>query len=346
MLTKGQKIELVAGAGVLGGLGYYYYTKSRQVTHPSTHVTTATISTVIRTSSASAHTVSRTPQSSVSLTSTTPDHLTTHATIRTVRALTAPIFTVKNVADSQATITWRAVSGATSYKIIVLNMRGSQIIASRVAVTTPHITATWSGLLPSTTYKFTVVACNRNGCSPPRSIGFITTGNPNRAISYSNNPQGGYYDASGGLHIQYQVLKIPTPCQPLVLGTLGGALYAPPILDSQTVSQLRAGTYLVANNTGLPESQFATWSGCRATLWLVTDTHFGDTITLIAGATTQSEAIQALKASGTSFTPKIATNPYGSFGLQGSGNPSKFWIGNPGVLNYRNGLMYLKITPQ
>ena len=49
MLTKDQKIELAAGAGVLGGLGYYYYTKSRQVTHPSTRVTTTPIHTVTHT---------------------------------------------------------------------------------------------------------------------------------------------------------------------------------------------------------------------------------------------------------------------------------------------------------
>ena len=49
MLTKDQKIELGVGAGVLGGLGYYYYTKSRQVTHPSTRVTTTPVHTVTHT---------------------------------------------------------------------------------------------------------------------------------------------------------------------------------------------------------------------------------------------------------------------------------------------------------
>ena len=59
MLTKDQKIELGVGAGVLGGLGYYYYTKSRQVTHPVTspiHTVTHTgVSTVTHTQTSIVH---------------------------------------------------------------------------------------------------------------------------------------------------------------------------------------------------------------------------------------------------------------------------------------------------
>lgn len=68
MLTKDQKIELGAGAAVLGGLGYYYYTKSRQVTHPVSTVTRTTqpVQTVTRTSvTTPAHSVTRTPVTTV-----------------------------------------------------------------------------------------------------------------------------------------------------------------------------------------------------------------------------------------------------------------------------------------
>ena len=81
MLTKDQKIELGVGAGVLGGLGYYYYTKSRQVTHPVT---------------SPIHTVTKI----VTSTSTISETPVTRTVTRTTRTSTAPKTTVTSPSPS------------------------------------------------------------------------------------------------------------------------------------------------------------------------------------------------------------------------------------------------------
>ena len=88
MLTKDQKIELGVGVGVLGGLTYYYYTKSRQVTHPVSTVTRTIRTTQVHTAGHTVnHTVGRTVrQTSGQTVSHTPNRQTTTKRITTAQS--------------------------------------------------------------------------------------------------------------------------------------------------------------------------------------------------------------------------------------------------------------------
>ena len=217
MLTTQQKEIMIGGALIVGGLGYYYYTKNHQKTvtvtktaHPtviSTRTNRATpTQTIVRTNRITpTHTTTK--RTTSTLTHHNPVYLTSHATVhQSVSAPSAPThLTVSHVGNNSAIITWAPVSGATSYQVVELNLKmigysnafphGEwQIAGSRII---GHVTGTtykWSGLLEATLYRFAVVACNQYGCSSliPSSgvLGWFTTGNP--AYTSRTLRKGGY----------------------------------------------------------------------------------------------------------------------------------------------------------
>ena len=74
-------------------------------------------------------------------------------------------------------ITWRAVSGATSYEVYKGNEKASTINA-------PTTSYTATALLPATKYTYSVKACNTSGCSDPTEVSFTTD-----PIDVSSAPQ-------------------------------------------------------------------------------------------------------------------------------------------------------------
>ena len=74
-------------------------------------------------------------------------------------------------------ITWRAVSGATSYEVYKGNEKASTINA-------PTTSYTATALLPNIGYTYSVKACNTSGCSDPTEVSFTTD-----PIDVSSAPQ-------------------------------------------------------------------------------------------------------------------------------------------------------------
>ncbi len=74
-------------------------------------------------------------------------------------------------------ITWRAVSGATSYEVY----KGDEKVATINALTTSY---TATALLPNTGYTYSVKACNPSGCSVSTEVSFTTD-----PIDVSSAPQ-------------------------------------------------------------------------------------------------------------------------------------------------------------
>ena len=171
MLTKDQKIELGVGVGVLGGLTYYYYTKSRQVTHPVSTVTRTIRTTQVHTAGHTVnHTVERTAVHTVTRTVTRTPISGTPVT----HPLSAPGQTYRVIAQgitaTSVALTWYAVSGATSYQI--LNANTGQVLqtVSGSATSTPVY-----HLSPGTPYTLGVKACNSAGCGPVNTVTFTTS---------------------------------------------------------------------------------------------------------------------------------------------------------------------------
>jgi titin len=82
-----------------------------------------------------------------------------------VTAPTVPTNVVATAGDSAATVSWSAVSTATSYQVLV---------NGAVAATTVTTSAALTGLVNGTTYSITVVASNAGGTSAPSTAVSVT----------------------------------------------------------------------------------------------------------------------------------------------------------------------------
>ncbi|MES2308415.1 MAG: fibronectin type III domain-containing protein [Verrucomicrobiota bacterium] len=89
--------------------------------------------------------------------------------------LAAPTGLTASAATSQATLTWTAVSGATSYKVQRSTTSGSGYVDfTGNTVTAPTVTFTDTGLTNGTTYYYIVLALNTGGVSAASSQAIAT----------------------------------------------------------------------------------------------------------------------------------------------------------------------------
>lgn len=102
---------------------------------------------------------------------------TTPGTIQTA----APTgVTAVAISSSRITVSWNAVTGATSYKVFMAQQNANPVYSQVATTTAPTTTATIANLLPATTYLFTVDAVAPSGegprSSPPVSATTIQPG--------------------------------------------------------------------------------------------------------------------------------------------------------------------------